>query len=262
MAIMASRYAGIIAAIFKRHYKKGMESFEFERSEMETIARRSKIALPKNLGDLIYTFRFRQPLPESIISTAPSDKQWIIEGAGRGKYRFRLASSTRIQPNDKLFTIKIPDSTPEIIARYTQTDEQALLAKVRYNRLVDIFLSVAAYSLQNHLRTTVVGVGQIEIDELYVAVDARGAHFVIPVQAKAGNDQIGVVQTSQDLAFCTERFPALVSRAVAAQFMADDIIALFELLIDAGDIKIRQERHYRLVPSDQISEEDLGSYKL
>jgi len=48
--------------------------------------------------------------------------------------------------------IKIPDATPEIVAAYALSDEQALLAKVRYNRLLDIFLGVAAYSLQNHLR--------------------------------------------------------------------------------------------------------------
>lgn len=262
MAVKASRYSGIIAAIFERHYKKGIESFEFERSEMERIARRLKIRLPKNLGDLIYSFRFRQPLPDSITSTAPAGKQWIIEGAGKGKYRFRLASSTRIEPNSSLVAVKIPDATPEIIARYAQSDEQALLAKVRCNRLIDIFLGVAAYSLQNHLRTTVAGVGQIEIDELYVAVNSQGSHFVIPVQAKGGSDQIGVVQTSQDLAFCAERFPALVARAVATQFMAGDVIAMFELMIESGDVKIRQERHYRLVPGDEITEEDLGSYRL
>jgi hypothetical protein len=257
-----SRYSGIIAAIFKRHYKKGATSFEFERAEMETIAKKLKIKLPKNLGDLIYSFRFRQPLPESITSTAPEGRHWIIEGAGKGKYRFRLATATRIEPNAALVAVKIPDATPEIITKYAQSDEQALLAKVRYNRLIDIFLSVTANSLQSHLRTSVAGVGQIEIDELYVAVDAKGAHFVVPVQAKGGNDQIGVVQTSQDLAFCDQRYPALVARAVAAQFMTDDVIAMFELVIEDGDVRIRQERHYRLVPGGEISDEDLASYRI
>ncbi len=67
--------------------------------------------------------------------------------------------------------IKIPDATPEIVSAYALSDEQALLAKVRYNRLLDIFLGVATYSLQNHLRTTVTGLGQAEIDEIYVAID-------------------------------------------------------------------------------------------
>ena len=69
------------------------------------------------------------------------------------------------------------------------SDEQALLAKVRYNRLIDVFLGVAAYSLQNHLRTTVSDVGQLEIDEIYVGVDRQGRQYVMPVQAKGGSDR-------------------------------------------------------------------------
>jgi hypothetical protein len=45
---------------------------------------------------------------------------------------------------------------------------------MRYNRLLDIFTGVACYSLQNHLRTTVPDVGQVETDELYVGVDKNG----------------------------------------------------------------------------------------
>ena len=59
------------------------------------------------------------------------------------------------------------------MATAAMSDEQALLAKVRYNRLIDVFLGLVAYSLQNHLRTTVTEMGQIEIDEIYVKLDAR-----------------------------------------------------------------------------------------
>ena len=69
--------------------------------------------------------------------------------------------------------IKIPDSTPGVIAKYVLSDEQALLARVRYNRLVDIFTGITCYSLQNHLRTTVRSIGQVEIDEIYVGIDKR-----------------------------------------------------------------------------------------
>ncbi len=32
-----------------------------------------------------------------------------------------------------------------------------------------------------HLRTIVKGVGQIEIDDLYIGLDKYGCHYVIPV---------------------------------------------------------------------------------
>jgi hypothetical protein len=171
-----------------------------------------------------------------------------------------VGTPVRIVPRPDLIAIKIPDATPEIVASYALGDEQALLAKVRYNRLIDIFLGIATYSLQNHLRTTVAGIGQIEVDEIYVGVNRNGQQFVIPVQAKGGSDQLGITQTRQDMACCVQEFPRLACRPVSAQLMADDTIALFELTLDGEDVKVVEEKHYRLVPSDEIGDQDLRLY--
>jgi hypothetical protein len=111
------------------------------------------------------------------------------------------------------------------------------------------------------MRTTVKQVGQIEIDEVYVAVDRQGVQYVVPVQAKGGKDQLSVVQAKQDLACCAEKFPALVCRSVSAQFMDDSKIAMFELAIDWQQVVVVEERHYLLVPAAEISSEDLESYR-
>ncbi|OKH59368.1 endonuclease [Scytonema sp. HK-05] len=246
---------------FRQRYALGIEQFEFTRSELEAVG--VKLGLdPKNLGDVIYAYRFRRPLPKEITNTEPEGLQWIIELAGRAIYRFRLERINRIVPSTSLMQIKIPDSTPEIITKYSSGDEQALLTKIRYNRLIDIFLGITAYSLQNHLRTAVSGVGQIEIDELYVGVNRNGAHFIIPVQAKGGSDQISIVQTKQDIAYCTAKFPELICRTISAQFMNNDVIAMFELTLDESEVKVVQEKHYRLVLADQISETDLKNYRI
>ncbi|MBS1828486.1 MAG: endonuclease [Acidobacteria bacterium] len=255
-------YDALIVRIFKNHYKKGVESFEFDRDEIDSVASSLNVRLPKNLGDLIYSFRYRKELPKEITDTAPGKKIWIIAPAGRARYRFHLSSASRIVPRTDLVAIKIPDATPEIIALYSLSDEQALLARVRYNRLIDIFLGITTYSLQNHLRTTVKGMGQIEIDEVYVGVNKNGQQFVIPVQAKGGSDQLAVVQTQQDLACCAEKFPTLSCRAISAQFMRDEenTIAIFELTLENDEVKVVEERHYRLVPADAISATDLRCY--
>jgi hypothetical protein len=255
-----NRYEVLILTIFRNHYKRGVGDFEFERSELETVAEQLGVRIPKNLGDLIYSFRYRSALPEEILATETRGKEWIIEPAGRAKYRFRLAKVSRIIPREDLVATKIPDGTPEIITAYALSDEQALLAKVRYNRLVDIFLGITTYSLQNHMRTTVRGLGQIEIDEVYVGVNKNGQQFVIPVQAKGGSDQLAAVQTSQDVACCREKYPALSCRPISAQFMPDGVIAMFELTLQRGEVKVVEERHYRLVPSSEIADEDLQRY--
>ena len=245
-------------------FKQGDKEIEFERKELKRAAKALKIVLPDNLGDVVYAIRYRTSLPRKIVETQPEGMEWIIEGAGRARYRFCLVPANRILPNPSLRAIKVPDATPEIIGAHALNDEQALLAKVRYNRLIDIFLGVTAYSLQNHMRTTVKGIGQIEIDEVYVALDRQGVQYVVPVQAKGGRDHLAVVQTNQDLACCAEKFPSLVCRSVSAQFidMEDKKkkIAMFELAVEEGRVVIVEEKHYRLVPSADISPEELKAY--
>ena len=255
-----NRYNAIIEKLFFNHYDGLKTSFEFVRPEIKTVADELKIDLPDNIGDVIYTFRFRAPLPLSILETQTEEKEWVIELAGRARYRFKLVKINRIVPREDLIKIDIPDATPELIRAYSLDDEQALLAIVRYNRLIDTFLGLTTYSLQNHLRTTVKGTGQIEIDELYVGIDKRGCHYVIPVQAKGGKDQIGIVQVAQDIKFVDQKFPGMRCRAIAAQFMNEGVIALFELTLQDGEMRVVDEKHYRLVPAASLDQNAIKNY--
>lgn len=132
---------------------------------------------------------------------------------------------------------------------------------MRYNRLIDIFTGVTCYSLQSHLRTNVPRLGQVETDEVYVGVDKRGVHYVFPVQAKGGTDVLNVVQIEQDIAMCKAKFLSLVCRPIGAQFMEDDLIALFEFEERKDGIVITSEKHYRLVPGEEVTAEDLQAYR-
>ena len=255
-----NRYKALAKKIFFDRYKKGATEIAFARQDLESAAEGLGIVLPKNLGDVIYSIRYRTPMPEEVMATQPKGMEWIIEGGGRALYAFKLVRVNRIVPNAALVKVKIPDATPEIIGAYALSDEQALLAKVRYNRLIDIFLGIAAYSLQNHLRTTVKGIGQIEIDEIYIGIDRQGRQYIFPVQAKGGSDQLSVVQTKQDMLCCKEKFPNLLCRSISAQFMPDDSIAMFELTLHDEQVKVVEERHSQLVPADETSAEDLKSY--
>lgn len=171
------------------------------------------------------------------------------------------AAVTTITPNGLLAETKVPDSTPGVIAKYALSDEQALLAKLRYNRLTDIFTGVTCYSLQNHLRTSVVDMGQVETDEIYIGIDKRGAQYVFPVQAKGGTDILSVVQIAQDVAMCAEKFPALICRPIAAQFMGPDLIALFSFEASENGVVLLAEKHYRLVPHGDVTADDLATYR-
>ncbi|WP_423909877.1 hypothetical protein [Candidatus Spongiihabitans sp.] len=77
------------------------------------------------------------------------NKVWIIKNARRAQYAFEQVTEARILPDKMMLETKIPDATPSIVGKYALDDERALLTKLRYSRLLDIFTGVTCYSLQN-----------------------------------------------------------------------------------------------------------------
>lgn len=261
MTAKPNRYDQLIQGVFEDNFQAEVEEFTIDRALFEAKAKQLGIPLPKNLGDIIYTYRYRRELPAAVRATATEGRQWVIMPAGKSLYRFTQRATHAIVPDPAVPETKVPSATPGIIASYSLTDEQALLAVIRYNRLIDLFTRTAATSLQSHLRTTTPVHGQVETDEIYVGIDRRGAHYVIPVQAKGGSDRLSVVQIEQDFAVCDAKFPHLVAYPVAAQFMEADLVALFGFERDDDEIVVVDERHYRMVAPDEISSADLFEYQ-
>ena len=258
----ASKYAyqALKEDFFFLQERRAAVGFSHQRDRLAPTPRRVRSRLSARRRQVIDVSRSGTAMPEAIRKTQPPGKEWVIERLSQSEYAFRLFEIRRIVPNPNLVAWKVPDATPKFVLEHALSDEQALLAKIRYNRLLDTFLGVTAYSLQNHLRTTVADLGEVQIDEVYVAYDNRGRQYVLPVQAKGGGDRISTLQTRRALACCAEKFPQLSCRAISAQFMKEDTIALFDMVRFGDEIRFHEERHYKLVPADQFSPEDLETY--
>lgn len=107
-----NRYTQILEAIFARHFKKGVHEIDFERTEIKQVADELGIVLPKNLGDVLYSFRYRTDLPKTIISKAPKGFEWVIKPAGKGKYKFMVTRQSIIIPSNIL-----AETNPRFYAR-------------------------------------------------------------------------------------------------------------------------------------------------
>lgn len=257
MAKSKNRYSTILLEVFKPVLSGAVPidqvihgpGFEFHREAITQAATTLDVVLPKNLGDVLYSFRYRAEFPAAIRELAPAGKRWIIEGAGRAKYRARVIDDVCVSPSKDLKPIKMPDATPPNIRAYSGSDEQQLLSRLRENDLIGIFIGMKLWSHQNHLRTTVKGIGQIEIDEIYLGIDKFGIQHVVPVQAKRNADKHGIVQTLQDIRYCQAQYPEHVCIPVSVQFMEEgDTIAMFRLQEDVGvnSVKVVEELHYVL----------------
>ena len=239
------QYDRIILTLFLAVYEPDADLLPFSKEDLVRAAEQLGIVV-QNVPDVIYTYRTGR-------AALPIDEHtygiWAIEGTGKGSYHFvRLHRSPYIDiPQDMAIT-SILDATPLIVLKYQQSDEQALLARIRYNRLIDIFTGLTAYHLQGHFRTTVPGLGQVEIDDLYIGVDGDGMGTLIPVEAKSHNERLGVVQIVQMVRFAREHFPDLPVRPLGVIVQADGslLFAEFNAADSVNDVATERFKRYRL----------------
>ncbi len=66
----------------------------------------------------------------------------------------------------------------------------------------------------------------------------------------------GNYRTAHYSALRKAKFPAFICLPMAAQFMADDPITLFSFAESDQGVGLDKEKHYRLVPPDQVELED------
>ena len=133
-------YGRILESLFFSLYEEGTREMPFDVEDLARVARELGLDRPRNIPDIPYSMRYRGQATELILATEPEGESWIIRGRGRGRYAFVLVPRLDIVPNALLSESKVPDATPGIVAKYALGDEQALLARLRYNRLVDIFI--------------------------------------------------------------------------------------------------------------------------
>jgi hypothetical protein len=240
-------YDRVITSLFSSKYKEGAKEIDFTKDELVAAAKKLKITI-RNVPDVVYTYRSRSNLPQSILAKG----NWIIKPKGKGRLSFfKSKRKPFVEIQEGLMDIEIPNALPEIVEKHASGDEQALLSSIRYNRLVDIFTGITCFHLQSHIRTTIEGEGQIEVDNLYVGIDSEGTEYVFPLEAKSPDDRdkVGWVQVSNMVKFAHQYFPKLKCRPIAAKPASHDKIYLIEFNnnLNSEKVSIVQVKSYKLI---------------
>lgn len=245
-------YDRVIVLLFNKKFKENLDKNEiyFTKDELAHIASELGINI-RNIPDVIYTYRCRRELPNDITSLG----NWSIMPKGKGRFAFiKMDRSPFIEIQQGLAPIEILNALPEIVEKYTANDEQGVLSSIRYNRLVDIFTEITCFHLQSHIRTTIEGEGQIEVDDLYVGIDQEGKEFVLPIEAKSSEDRdkLGWVQISNLVKFSKQFFPSLTCRPLAVKPINKETIYMleFEAKIDFEEVGIKDIKLYKLIRKD------------
>jgi hypothetical protein len=173
----------------------------------------------------------------------------------RAEHQNQQRRRSPIVPSEHRFQLMLPDATPGIISAYVRSAPMRLLAKIRYNRLVDNALGLIAYSVESHVRATVPEVGLVEIDEMYVGLKNDGRRLVIPLFVQGDDIQINIRHLEHARAFCNHYYPELTVCPLSVQFKRDEVaevVVLFRLVEGNCQVRISEEHQYRLVPAAEI----------
>ncbi len=202
--------------------------------------------------------RSRTVLPKEILEKG----FFILRAIGRGQYQFEKGSSTIFDPLDSEITEAL-DITPLPVRRLlpeklADMDEQAVLTVASYCKLFDHFTGLQIYRLRSHVRKSVPGVGQAELDAIDVGVSVSDEEMpiVFPIEAKAAADALNRVQVFNMVQYSRHYFRALIIRPLAIKVDYDLILHVMEFnaAAKAADLKIIRSGSYTLSLSEKQME--------
>lgn len=246
-------YVPILLDIFKRKYQRGMEYLDFTLDDIRASALSLDITV-RNAGDLAYRMRSRTVLPQVI----RDEGFFVLSAIGRGKYRLGKAESAIIDipPHEP---IEVADLTPNTVRRLLPErlldfDEQALLTVMGYCKIVDHFTGLHVYRLRSHVRKSVPGIGQAELDELDAAThgSSEGEPIIVPIEAKAVADPINRVQISAMVSFCEFYYPRYEVRPLAVKVDYHSVFHVLEFNAtkNAADLVVTRSAAYDILPTE------------
>jgi hypothetical protein len=250
-------YGPLLLHIFRARYRPGASSILFTLDDIRNAADELKLEA-RNPADLVYRMRSRTVLPAEILEKG----FFILRSIGRGKYQFEKATTTIIalpisEVTEALDLTPFPVRRllPELLA---DMDEQALLTVASYCKLLDHFTGLQVLRLRSHVRKSVPGVGQAELDAIDVGVAMRDDEIpvVFPIEAKAVADALNRVQIMNMVKYCAHYYPKLLVRPLALKVDDDSVLHLMEFNTPekAADLKLIKSAAYKVTLSEKQRE--------
>jgi hypothetical protein len=246
--------------IFRDLYTKDAVSIDFSLDDIRRAADELNVReRTRNAGDVVYRMRARTKLPPEIVEAGFN----ILRQVGRGKYRLEKGANIIVDVEEDPHLNETIDITPLPVRRLlpediAEIDEQGLLTIVSYCKLLDHFTGLKVYRLRNHVRKSVEGVGQAEVDavDVGVALSEEEDPIVFPIEAKAREDAVNKVQIAAQVQFARQYFPAYQIRPLAIKVDGRGLVHFIEFANEPepNDLTIIRRSTYKINLSDRQRE--------
>jgi hypothetical protein len=246
-------YSPVLLAIFRRKFTSGAQRIVFTLEELRDELRAMGLEA-RNAADVIYRMKSRTILPEEIRKLG----YHILEITSRGTYAFVIGESTLIEYPPQVDITEVHDLTPKAVRSllhpdFGSIDEQGLLSICRYNDLLSRFLEATTFHVKSHVRKSVPGVGQAEIDDLHVEIHGSVHEprelTIVPIEAKAKDDPVNRVQVVIQTKFARHAFPDHPCRPVTVKLFEDGRILFMEFNVtdEANALAVVRHRYFRVI---------------
>jgi len=240
-------YVPVLRHIFEQKYRPGDAVVEFTMKDIFAAVAYLGLSV-SNRADIVYRMKSRTEIPPEIQELGFR----ILRPVKRGHYRLEKADSTLIEFPDCEVEI-VADTTPSLVRQMIgeeigAVDEQALLSLVRYNNLLSRFLKMRVLHLKGHVRKSVEGVGQAEVDDVHIAVpsDADEPITIVPVEAKGKDEPINRAQIVMQIIYARSAFPGHPIRPITIKLFETGEILFIEfadVVEPAALVSIRSARY-------------------
>jgi hypothetical protein len=246
-------YVPVITKIFRERYRKGASTIIFSLDDVRNACDALNVA-SRNPADVIYRMRSRTILPAEILKLGFH----VLRPIGRGQYAFEKASSSIFEPpfTEPITTV---DLTPMPVRRLlperlAEMDEQAILTIASYCRVLDHLTGMTIYRLRSHVRKSVPGVGQAELDAIDVGIAQSDSEIpvIFPIEAKALADALNRVQIFNMVQYAEHYFPGLTVRPLAIKVDEASVLHVVEFNSPkkASELKIIKAASYIIDTSE------------
>lgn len=254
-------YVPVILKLFQDRWRPGASTVVFSLDDVRTaveavraVSDNPDAISSRNPADVIYRMRSRTKLPDEILAKGFH----VLRAIGRGRYQFEKASSGIMEVPVCDLTPAI-DQTPMPVRRLlpetiAEMDEQALLSVVGYCQLLDHFTGMKVYRLRSHVRKSVPGIGQAELDAIDVGIASGDddVPVIFPIEAKAVSDELNRVQIYNMIQYAAHYFPGLKVRPLALKVDYQSAVHLMEFNVASrpGDLRIIRSASYAINTSE------------
>jgi hypothetical protein len=250
---LSTVYVPIIAKIFKERYRAGASSVIFSLDDVRNAAQALGVEA-RNAADVIYRMRSRTKLPTQILEAGFH----VLRPIGRGQYSFEKATSTIFEP-EVTEAVTVIDTTPLPVRRLlpetlAEMDEQAILTVASYCCVLDHLTGMKIYRLRSHVRKSVPGIGQAELDAIDVGIANSDDDIpvVFPIEAKALADALNRVQIFNMVRYARHYFPGMTVRPLAIKVDEASVLHVMEFNgpAKASELKILKSASYLIETSE------------